>query len=186
MESYQYITKNGIHITIREPCSSDVKLAMEYINNISLEKRSGILRNRIVNLKEESIWLRKVIEAVNARHSVYLFAFSDGRMVGSCSIDRGLLKHSHRGTFGIAVALNMRRKGLGDALARRTIALAFRRMKGLEIIELVTFAYNKRAHGLYNKLGFRKVAVIPRAVKEDSKYYGEYVMQLELPCFIPI
>jgi len=57
------------------------------------------------------------------------------------------------------------------------IKLARKRMKGLEIIELEVFSRNKPAYHVYEKMGFRKVAVIPNKAKEKRNYVDSIVMQ---------
>jgi RimJ/RimL family protein N-acetyltransferase len=53
-------------------------------------------------------------------------------------------------------------------------------MKGVEFIDLSTFGYNKRAQGLYARLGFVKVGEIPDAVREGNRYFSEHLMALDL------
>ena len=101
-------------------------------------------------------------------------------MVGNCSIGRDKYKKSHRAGFGIALSKEARGKGIGTALAQRTIELARKRMRGLEMIGLTVINYNARAQELYKKLGFVEVARIPRSVKEGKEYFDEYVMYLYL------
>ena len=83
--------------------------------------------------------------------------------------------------LGVALSKEMRGRGIGEELMRRSIALAHKRFKGLERVELTTFSYNKRAQALYKKLGFIKVGRMPRALKEGRRYFDEFFMILDLP-----
>ena len=90
-------------------------------------------------------------------------------------------KHSHRADIGVALKLEIRGKGVGEALMRRTMDLGIRRFRGLETVELSAFAYNDRALALYKKLGFEECARIPRSAKEGRMYFDEVLMRLDLP-----
>jgi RimJ/RimL family protein N-acetyltransferase len=172
--------KDGTPVIIREPRPGDAGMAMEFINSISREKMSGILMTEKVTIKQEQAWLKNVLREVKKKQSVYLFAVRGKKLAGSCEITRMRYKRKHRAGLGIAITKDMRRKGLGEELVRRTILLAGKRMKGIETVELTTFSYNARAHKLYYKLGFKQISIIPRAVKEVGKYFDEFHMWLDL------
>lgn len=82
--------------------------------------------------------------------------------------------------MGIALSREIQGRGVGEALIKKTIALAKQRMHGLEVVDLQVIDYNGRAKGLYKKLGFVKVARMPDAIKEDHEYFDEDWMALRL------
>lgn len=181
MVQFRFVAKDGTKIIIREPRHSDARAAMDYINAFADEKLSGILVDKKVTLKEEKKWLAHVVRGNRKRAVVFLMAFIGPRVVGTCSIGKmQYRKQSHRAGLGIGVAADMRRKGIGEEIFRRSLQLAKKRLKGMERIELSHFSYNKRAHALYKKLGFREIHRIKRAVKEGNRYYDEIVMHLDL------
>jgi hypothetical protein len=69
--------------------------------------------------------------------------------------------------------------GLGKALAKLLIRIA-KRDKRIKIISLGVFATNEKAINLYKKLGFRRVAVLPKRFKYKGRCIDEIRMDLEL------
>jgi putative acetyltransferase len=175
---YRFKAKDGTRIVFREPRKTDAAQLMEFINAIIEEPMSGLMMNKKTNLKEEKKWLRRVLEEVSLKRTVMLVVEVDRRIMGNCHIYRRSDKESHRAVLGVALRKEIRGKGVGEALMRRTIELATQRFKGVEQIDLQTFSYNKRAQRLYAKLGFVKIGRVPRAVKEGKDYFAEYLMVL--------
>ena len=99
-------------------------------------------------------------------------------MIGNCEIWRKKYIENHRGEIAIAISKEYRKRGIGTAMLKELFKLAKKRMKGLEIIEARPISYNIGAKALYRKLGFKKVSEIPKAVKENGKYYKVGIMQL--------
>lgn len=174
--SYRFTTKDGTKVVFREPRRTDAKLLMDFINPFVTEQLSGILIDSKVNLKGERQWLSGWMSDINRRKGVMLSAEMGGRIVGNCTVSRMIWKQSHRAAMGIAVSKEMRGKGIGEELMKRTIDLARKRLRGLEMIELSVLAYNKKASGLYKKLGFMRVGRMPDSVKEGREYFDEFVM----------
>lgn len=167
-------------LVFREPSRADARAYMLFINSLAGEPMSGLSVNKKVTLREEERWLEGVLRDCRARRTVMLMAEREGAVLGNCEVTRMPFKHAHRANIGVALRKDARGKGIGEALMRRTMELAARRIKGLEAIELATFGYNDRAISLYKKLGFVEIARIPRAVKEGGEYFDEVLMQLEL------
>ena len=180
MISTQFIAKDGTRFLLREPMGSDARAAMIFINSFVGEERSGIVITKKKTLKDERKWLGGMRDGIKKKVTVHLFAVKDGAVVGSCEVSRRPGKMGHIALFGIAVTKPFRGIGLGGELARRVIELAARRMKGLEIIELGVIDYNRRAQSLYRKLGFKRVATIPKALKEGKEYHSHTIMHLYL------
>jgi len=153
---------------------------MALINGISAEHMSGILVNRRITLKEEKAWLGDHLKEIKKRRTVLLVAEAEGALVGICTVQRQAFKMSHRAIFGIALAKKWRGKGIGEELSRKALELSGERMKGLEMIELNHFDYNKRASRLYRKLGFIVIGRTSKAIKEGPRYFDEHYMRLEL------
>jgi RimJ/RimL family protein N-acetyltransferase len=180
MVRIRHVADDGTAFTFREPTAGDTKQLMSFINSFIDEPMSGILMNKKVTLRSEKAWLDGQLREIRARSVFILLAEMDGRVVGSCHISRLPSKHSHRASIGVALVKDVRGRGLGEALMRKTIEAGSKRIKGLECIELSTFAYNERAQSLYKKLGFREFGRIPRAMKEGQQYFDELLMRLEL------
>lgn len=180
MVRVRHTADDGTVVTFREPVIDDLRQLMSFINSFVEEPMSGILMNKKVTLKSERSWLEGQLRDIKAKTTFIFLAELDGRVVGSCHMSRLASKHSHRASIGIALIKDVRGKGLGECLMRRTIEVGSKRMKNLECIELSTFAYNERAQSLYKKLGFKEFGRVPRAVKEGDMYFDELLMRLEL------
>lgn len=175
-----FITKDGEEFAFREPKAADARPLMDFINAFVPEERSGLLIDRKADIRAEKRWLKERMKEIRTKQTVMLLVERDGRVVGNCDVKRRIWKESHRAVFGIALSNEARGKGVGEALIRRTIALAKQRMHGLEVIDLAVIDYNKRAKALYTKLGFVKVARMPRAIREQREYFDEDWMVLRL------
>jgi RimJ/RimL family protein N-acetyltransferase len=176
MVRYLYTAEDGTEVVFREPRVGDAPQFMRLINGIIDEPNSGIMIDRHTTLSDEKRWLSARIEGVRRRKLVMLAAEVDGVIKGNCDVVRAGWKKDHRATLGIIIAKDLRGKGVGEALMRRTIELAARRLKGMEYVDLTVLDYNRRAKRLYSKLGFTVLARIPRGIKEGSRYCDEILM----------
>ncbi len=176
MVAFRFTAKDGTELVFREPGPNDSPKMMRFINAFVSEPRSGLLIDRKVTLAAEKIWLKAWLADVKHGRGVMLLVEKDGRMVGNCTASRLTWKNSHVADIGIALSKEIRGKGVGEALMIRTIELARKRMRGLEVLHLKAIAYNERARALYEKLGFVQVGRIPKANKEGQDYFDDILM----------
>ena len=179
MVRFEHVASDGSELVFREPVKGDAKALMSFITQFVDEPMSGLLIDKKVSLRDEEKWLESRLGEIRSRSTVMLLAELDGRIVGSCHMSRLPWKHSHRADIGVALNLEIRGKGVGEALMRRTMELGIRRFRGLETVELSAFAYNDRALALYKKLGFEECARIPRSAREGRMYFDEVLMRLD-------
>lgn len=180
MVSYRFRAKDGSTFIFREPKLSDVRQCMEFINRFAEEPMSGIIVNKKTTLRDERKWLTERLAEIKNRETVMLLVESNGKMVGNCDINRYRYKKAHRAMFGIALSKETRGKGVGEALMKKTLALARARFKGLEFVDLSAMCYNARALSLYKKMGFVEIGRIPDSMKEGEEYVDETLMTLSL------
>ena len=181
MVSYSHVAEDGKRYLFREPAPGEARKYMRFINSFVGEPMSGLLMDRKISLKEEEAWLDSVVRGVRSRKVVMLSVERGGRIMGNCHVERLPWKHSHRAVIGIAVSAELRGVGVGEALMRKTLEMAARRLRGVESVDLSAFDYNGRALSLYRKLGFEEYGRIPRSAKEGDRYFDEVLMRLELP-----
>jgi RimJ/RimL family protein N-acetyltransferase len=108
-------------------------------------------------------------------------AFVDGTLVGVAGLGReARAKNRHKATlFGMYVAPEHAREGIGAALLRHVIDEA-RRRPGLEQLILTVTETNVAARTLYEQSGFRSFCVERRAIRVDDAYYDKDHMILFL------
>ena len=118
---------------------------------------------------------------LGSEEDVTMGAFEGERLVGMAGCHRETAsKQRHVATiWGVYVIPEHRRAGL----ARRLVVAAIDRARGwkdLECLWLDVTTVNVGARALYASLGFRGVAIKPRVLKVDGRYYDEELMILEL------
>ena len=104
-------------------------------------------------------------------------AFFGEKIIGDAGITkiRNHMKYRHRAYFGISILKEYCNQGLGKYML--DIALDQAKKNGFEQVELGVFEDNLRAIHLYEKCGFEKVGIQPRAYKlKDGTYRNEIQM----------
>jgi ribosomal protein S18 acetylase RimI-like enzyme len=101
-------------------------------------------------------------------------AFVDGTLAGVVGIAReARAKNRHKAVvFGMYVAPDFGRRGVGRALIRHLIATAKKEI-GLEQLVLTVTHSNDAARLLYESEGFRSFGVEPRAIRVGDRYYDK-------------
>ena len=126
----------------------------------------------------EERFLQNVVESPN---DCMILCEVDGHIAGNCHLSfRTKKKVRHRCDVAIALRKVYWGLGIGTAMfgAMETIA---RQREGVTHMELVFFVGNRRARGLYEKMGFRITGVHPDAIRqEDGKLLALYIMQKKL------
>src|SRR3989344_3914002 len=91
------------------------------------------------------------------------------------------LKKAHVATlFDVLVSEKYRNKSVGSTLLK-FIFVKVKSTGSIEQIELKVLSTNKKAIIFYEKMGFKNVAILPKAVKEkDGGYQDELVYILDL------
>jgi ribosomal protein S18 acetylase RimI-like enzyme len=110
-----------------------------------------------------------------------LGAFEGDTLVGvaGCRRER-LVKHRHTAyIWGMYVAPEHRGAGLGRRLFLTAVGRA-RTWPDLESLWLEVTTTNRGARALYASCGFRTIAIKPRTLKVDDRYYDEELMMLDL------
>lgn len=106
-----------------------------------------------------------------------IIAFIDNQIVGDLGVKqiRSHLKYCHRAYMGISIQKQYCNLGLGSIMIE--IALEYVEKRGFEQLELGVFEDNLRAIHLYEKYGFKKYGIQPKAFKlKDGSYRNEIIM----------
>lgn len=172
--------KNGQTAILRSPTAEDA-LAQYDLRRATSEETYFMARYPEELEAREEILCRKLSETEADPVDLFLSVFAEGKMVADVGVYklRGQLKFRHRAGLGISVRRDYWGRGLGSMLLAEAIRAA--RENGFEQLELGVFADNTRAIRLYEKAGFQKVGVQPRAFKlKDGTYRDEIMMVLFL------
>jgi len=173
----------GKKIKIREFSRNDLKRPKEfqdYINSL-VEEDALILINKKFSLEEEKKYLKKELKKIKSGKQIKVIAEENNLIVGVSEIFIYSYRKSHIGELGISIRKGYRGIGLGTYLIKKVIKLAKKRLKPkLKIIRLGVFPPNKPALALYKKLGFKKVAKIPKHIQYKGKLIDEIIMIKEI------
>ncbi|MBO5336832.1 MAG: GNAT family N-acetyltransferase [Lachnospiraceae bacterium] len=176
----EFTLKNGQKVILRSPFESEAKVLNDHKYLTSGETNFLARYPEEVVTKEEIT--RKLISIVNKDdRDFFLSAFVDGKLIadsGTMKL-RNNLKYRHRGYFGVSILQAYCDLGLGSIILQESIRHA--KENGFEQLELGVFEDNYRAIHVYEKAGFQKVGVQPRAFKlKDGTYRDEVQMVLFL------
>ena len=168
--------KNGQHLILRSPDMFDAEQLLEHMRITSTETdfMSRYPEEILVPVENQARFLQMVETDPD---NFMLAAFIDGRLVGNAGVTRvrDNIKYRHRANFGISLQKEVCGLGLGTLLLREVLEAV--RCTSFEQMELTVFADNMRAIHLYEKAGFEKVGVMPRAYRlKDGSYHDEVQM----------
>lgn len=128
-----------------------------------------------ITVENEEAFLRSMI---GSTESAMYAAKDSGEIIGIANVSRMKRRMSHRASIGLSVRRCAWHRGVGTALMERL--LSFAREHGIEQLELEVRSDNARAIRLYEKFGFRKVAVLPAFMKVNGEDHDCDLMILRL------
>ncbi|NVK30769.1 MAG: GNAT family N-acetyltransferase [Gammaproteobacteria bacterium] len=151
-------------ISIHYITHDDIEGFRRTLGKVAAEKRY-ILTTEIPPLEK----LQPFVENnIKQNHAQYL-AKHQGTVIGWADIsphDHPTM--AHVGVLGMGIVEGYRGQGLGKRLLETTINHAWQ--QGLERVELQVFADNPAAIRLYEKMGFQREGLKPKARKVDGVY----------------
>jgi len=182
LDSKEYILKNGYKIMVKSPEVDDAYKLLDNIITVA-ESTDYLLSvpkdyERFVDdIEKEKTLIRKYREGKDYLLAVYL----NDTIIGNSSLNfLNHVKDSHRAKVGIAIQKEYWGLGIGTILFNEMIDIS-KNTTGIDQVELGVISENERAISLYKKMGFVKVATIPRHLKlSDGKYLDEDIMVLFL------
>lgn len=167
--------KNGHEITLRSAEPQDAQAVLDNMKQTSLETYFMIRYPEEIkrSIEAEERFLNAVCED---EKDIMIVACTGEEIIGCASVMKigEQLKCIHRGGMGISIQQKYCNEGLGVFMVKELLAYA---KDNFEQIELGVFEDNPRAIHLYEKLGFKRFGVIPRAFKlKDGTYRDEIQM----------
>lgn len=176
-----------------------VKDFQDFVNSL-VEEKAQILVNKKRSQKEEREWLKAKIKEWQDGKTIFLIAehnesfpgvgkraggggslLVQKKIIGTVEVHLGEGHREHVGTLSIAIRNGYRGIGLGSYLMGQILKLAKNCLHPCPvIIRLSAFATNKTALMFYKKVGFKKVADIPRQYYFKGNFIDELIMILFL------
>ncbi|MFH0713753.1 MAG: GNAT family N-acetyltransferase [Candidatus Micrarchaeota archaeon] len=174
----KFTLKNGEVVDIEEFDKRVTgKNILAYFAPIMREKPEPFLEmNRAPTLKEEKEWVAAAFKGMKKKTDLKLVAWSKGKIIGITDAKLGRYRNSDKASVGIAIAKKYRAFGLGKKLLTEIVKLTKKKLKP-KIIYLTVVAGNKNAWKMYEKVGFRAVAILPKWMKVRGKYWGMVYMR---------
>lgn len=171
-------SQKGKLVIIRYLKKDDLDAMLAFANRLIDEDTFVLLSGRKVTRKEEQTLLTKTLEEMTQGETIHLVVEVNGRYAGNASVHRKKYRKHHVGEPGIALDAAFRGEGIGPKLFKALIDES--KKLGLRLLTLSCFENNSRAFEMYQKLGFKRLGIIPGAVLFKKSYIGEVVMYLPL------
>ncbi len=172
-----FISKKGNTVVVRYPKKEDVEDILRFANEIVREDTFVELCTYVTKVEEEK-FLSTVLQEMEKGDRRHFSVYVGDVYAGNCNIQRLTRRKTHVGLLGIAILKEYREEGIGQELFAMMIEEA--KDMGLALLELTCFENNPRALHVYEKMGFKKVGVIPGAIAYKGEFVGEVLMYLPL------
>ncbi len=170
-------SKKGNEVIFRYPTSDDFQDMFSFACEIGSED-TFVTLDAPPTESEEHTFFDRVIDEVAQKKSIYLMAYVNGIFAGNGRVARGKGRDYHVGHVGISLTRAFRDEGIGTNLMKSLIDEA--RALGLRLLTLTCFESNTAALHVYEKLGFQKAGVIPKAIAFKGQFIGEVHYYLPL------
>ncbi len=175
IEPRMFTLPNGEVLAVRSLCADDAEALSAFRNAIYSETHfMARYPEEGASLEAMRNWLAGFVESpVNFE----VGAFAGEKLVGEFGVAqvRPHIKYRHRAVVGISVRKDHWGCGLGSYLMQ--LAIGQTRANGFEQLELGVYSDNARAIHLYEKFGFERYGIQPRAFKlKDGTYRDEIIM----------
>ena len=173
--SKQIRLKNGTAAWLRAPEIQDAQALIDLLKTVTEETDflSSYPEEITMSHEDEERWIAGHRESPLTYD---ILCEIEGEIVGSCNLTRRKpQKMRHRATVGITIKQKYWNLGIGSAMFTEMLRAA--KSRGTEIVELSVIEGNERAMSLYEKFGFKAVAVWPKEFKlKDGTYQNEIIM----------
>ena len=173
----EFKLKDGRKAVLHTPSEDDAEDMLQFIVKASSE--TDFLMRFPEELAEVTLDQERAFiqESYDSENRMMIICFVDGRIAGSCQISFCTRKKDrHRASVAIALLQEFWNLGIGTRMFEEMFQVA--RARGdVRQIELDFIEGNKRARGLYEKMGFRITGVKPDAIRmRDGSFVNEYMM----------
>jgi len=172
--------KDGRNAVLRAPRPEDAAPMVQYLKDTAAETEFIMRYPEEVTMtaEQEAAFFERLAASP---FDMMIVCEVEGRVAGNCQINFGnKMKTRHRASVAIGLTKEFWNLGIGTAMFGEMIAVA-RAREDTRHIDLEFIEGNSRARALYEKMGFRVIAVKPDAIMlRDGSLRNEYLMRLVL------
>ncbi len=176
IEAKSVILNDGRQLTIRTATEDDSQRLLKCMRTVveSCYFLMSAIEELDLSDEQERSFVRGMVE--HDRQTL-IVAEAEGEIVGISGLETvgHYKKVRHRAKLGIDIVPKYQGLGLGYIMISELLDTA--KLLGYKQVELGVYEDNYRAVHLYEKLGFKKYGLIPRAfIHSDGKYFDEIQM----------
>jgi RimJ/RimL family protein N-acetyltransferase len=168
-----FTAKDGRDVALRTPRWEDLDDLMELINSL-VDEEADILVTQRFTREAEAEWLHDALSRLEKDEHFFLVAEVDKKVIASSDFLIQGEKAEHIGVIGIAIREGYRNIGIGTEIMKTLLERAA--FFGLRVVTVNTFATNKRAIRVYEKVGFVQTERIPKKHFRQNRYIDEIIM----------
>lgn len=173
----EFHTTDGRKVILRTPRMSDLDDFLEFINSL-VDEGAEILVEKRTTREAEADWVGRLLADIEKGSVICVAGEVEGKVVANSEVRKGTGKRSHVGTLGVGIRDGYRDVGIGTEMMR--VLVEESRKAGLKLLRLTVFDSNLRARHVYEKVDFRQVGKMPKAIRQGDRYVDEVSMALEL------
>ena len=170
---------SGREIVIRKLKKEDLQDAEKFQKffNSFVEEDAKLSIDEKISVKKQKEMLEGSLRKQRKKEGIYLVAKEKENIAGRVYIKIGDQRSKHVATLGgLMIGQNYRRMGIAKHLIKEAILLAKKDLQvSPKLIKISAFGNNEPALRLYKKMGFERVAVIPKQFKYRNKYADEVI-----------
>ncbi len=171
-------SKKGNEVILRYPREEDLEEMLSYVNELIKDDTFVLISGKPQTKEDEKKFLTQLLKNMQRGDVLSLVIEQSGKIIGMTGVTREKFRMRHVGMLGISLSAQVRGEGIGT-MAFATIIEESKKM-GLRLLTLHCFENNSRALHMYEKFGFVRVGMIPKAVLFREKYIGQIIMYLPL------
>lgn len=130
-----------------------------------------------INKETEEQWYSKILTS-NIPTSVFGIEHEEDNVLIGITVLKNINLINRSAEFAMYIGdKNYRGKGFSKLATKETLRFGFDQLN-LNRISLNVLENNKKAIGLYEKLGFKKEGVLRESIYKQGKRYNEYIFSL--------
>ena len=167
---------DGKLVRLREYRKSDIKLVLEYINDVEVKRNLNPGIPFPYTMEDEEKWY-ETNSALNDTYNFAIETIEDKIYFGGCGINNVDWKNS-KVVVGIFIGnKDYWNNGYGTDAMNVLIKFIFEQMN-INKIKLHVYSFNERAIKCYEKCGFKQEGVLRKELYRNGQYYDEILMGL--------